>query len=90
MPDHDRLSNVILSHWSLYQPSMVEWLRRENLLDSTLNDAADQMSDRLYELISLRKMEHHQAWELTIREFLSPEESFSTSNPSQARPATSG
>lgn len=90
MPDHDRLSNVILTHWSRYQPSMLEWLRQENLLDSALSDTAEQMSDRLYELISLRKMQHHQAWELVIQEYLSPEESSSTSNPTLARPATSG
>jgi hypothetical protein len=74
MPDHDRLSNLILSNWSLHQPLMVDRLRQQNLLDSTLNDTAEQMSDRLYELVSVRKMQHHQAWELLIQEFLRPEE----------------
>jgi hypothetical protein len=90
MPDHDRLSNLILSHWSLYQRSMVDRLRQENLLDSALNDTAEQMSDRLYDLISVRKMEHHRAWELAIQEFLRPEESSSISSPSRPRLVTSG
>ena len=90
MPDHDRLSNLILSHWSLYQPSMVDWLRQENLLDSTLNETAERMSDRLYDLISVRKLDHHLAWELAIQEFLRPEESSSTSSPRPLRLVTSG
>ena len=92
MPDHDRLSNLILSHWCLYQPSMVDSLRQENQLESALHDTAEQMGNRLYELISVRKMEHHQAWELVIQEFLRPEESSSTSSPSlnQSPRVTSG
>jgi hypothetical protein len=90
VPDHDRLSNLILSHWCLYQPSMVDWLRQEKLLESALEETAERMSDRLYDLISVRKMDHHQAWELAIREFLSAEELSSTPSPSPLRLATSG
>ena len=83
---------MILSHWCLYQPSMVDSLRQENQLESALNDTAEQMSDRLYDLISVRKMQHHQAWELAIQEFLRPEESSSTSSrsPIQSPRVTSG
>jgi hypothetical protein len=69
---------------------MVDWLRQENLLDSTLNETAERMSDRLYDLISVRKLDHHLAWELAIQEFLRPEESSSTSSPRPLRLVTSG
>lgn len=74
MAYHDRLSNLVLAHWSRYHPLRVERLCQEKLLKEALNEMAEQMSDHLYELISVRKMQHHQAWELVIQEFLSPEE----------------
>jgi len=90
MPDRDRLSSLILAHWSRYHPSMLAWLRRENLLETALEDTAEQFADRLYELVSVKKMEYHRAWELLVEEFLLPEESSSTSSPSPNLPATSG
>ena len=78
MPDHDRLSSLILEHWSRCHPQMLASLRRDNLLETALEQTAERFSDLLYELVSVRKMEYHQAWELAIREILSPEESSST------------
>src|ERR1700733_11066766 len=89
MLDRDRLSSLILGHWSRYHPSMLARLRQENRLDQLLEETAEQFADRLYELVSVKKMEHHQAWELLQEEFLLPEESSSTSSPSQNPPAIS-
>jgi hypothetical protein len=79
MSEHDRLSSLILEHWSRYHPSMLTWLRERNLLESALEDTAQQMSDLLYELVSVQKMQYHQAWEIAVQQFLLPEESSSTS-----------
>jgi hypothetical protein len=89
MPDRDRLSNLLLEHWSRYHPSMLARLTQENRLNQVLEETAEQFADRLYELVSVKKMEYHQAWELLVEEFLLPEESSSTSSPSQSPPATS-
>lgn len=74
MPDRDRLSSLILAHWSRYRPSMLEQLRRDNLLESAVQERAEQMADLIYELVSVRKMEYHQAWELAVNQFLPSEE----------------
>lgn len=87
--DHDRLASLILEHWSRYQPRMLERLRRENRLEKELEETAQQLSDLLYELVSVNKMEYHQAWEVAIRQFLLPEESSSTTSPKSDLPATS-
>ena len=87
MPDHDRLSSLILAHWNRYQPSMLVLLQREGRLQQELEETAEQVSDLMYELVSVRKMEYHRAWEIAVEQFLLPEESSSTS-PSDL-PATS-
>jgi hypothetical protein len=75
MPDRDRLSSLILDHWSRYHPSMLARLHQENQLDETLQETAERFADLLYDLTSVRKMEYHQALELAIQEILLPEES---------------
>jgi hypothetical protein len=78
MPDRDRLSSLILDHWSRYHPSMLARLQQTNQLEETLQETAERFADLLYDLTSVRKMEYHQAWELAIQEILLPEESSST------------
>jgi hypothetical protein len=78
MPNHDRLSSLILAHWSRYHPKMLAQLQQENRLQQTLEETAERFTDLLYDLVSVRKMEHHQAWELATQEILLPEESPST------------
>jgi len=78
MEDHDRLSSLILEHWSRYQPRMLAELRRQNRLQQTLEETAQQFADLLYELVSVKKMEYIQAWDIAMREILLPEESRST------------
>jgi hypothetical protein len=75
MPDHDRLSSLILEHWSLYHPKMLAELRQQNRLHQTLEETAERFTDILYELVSVKKMEHHRAWEIAVQEILLPEES---------------
>jgi hypothetical protein len=88
MPDHDRLSSLILNHWSRYHPSMLAQLKQQNRLQEELEKTAEQFTDLLYELVSVRKMEYHQAWEMAVNEFLLPEES-SLTNPKTSPPAIS-
>ena len=78
MEDHDRLSSLILEHWSRYHPKMLAQLRQQNRLEQTLEETAERFTDLLYDLVSVKKMEYHQAWELAIQEILLPEESSST------------
>ena len=90
MSNHDRLSNLVLTHWSRYHPTMLEQLKAENRLQEALEETVQQFTDLMYQLVSVQKMEYHQAWELAINQFLLPEESSSTSSPKISPPATSG
>jgi hypothetical protein len=81
MPEHDRLSSLILAHWKRYHPSMLAKLQEQNLLQTALHETAEQFTDLIYCLVSVEKMEYHQAWETAIQQFLLPEES-SSKNPS--------
>jgi hypothetical protein len=78
MEGQDRLSSLILEHWSRYHPKMLAELRKQNQLQQRLDETAEKFADLLYELVSVKKMEHHQAWELAVNQFLLPEESPST------------
>ncbi len=60
MRDHDRLSNLVLNHWCLYSPSMLEELRQQNRLDESLEETAQQFADLMYELVSVKKLEYRQ------------------------------
>jgi hypothetical protein len=75
MEDHDRLSSLILEHWSRYHPKMLAELRRQDRLTQTLEETAERFTDILYELVSVKKMEYTQAWEIAVQEILLPEES---------------
>ena len=69
---------MILEHWSRHQPKMLAELRQQDRLQQTLEETAERFTDLLYDLVSVKKMEYHQAWEIVIREMLLPEESHST------------
>jgi hypothetical protein len=79
MPEHDRLSSLVLAHWQRYHPKMLRQLQQENRLEQELEKTAQEFSDLLFNLISVKKMEYHQAWEIAIDQILLPEESSSTS-----------
>lgn len=98
MPEKNRLEEMILSHWLVHRPQMVEELRRNNQLERAISEAEARTSDLLYELLSVKKMAYHAAWELATQEwaFLPTEahpesSSGSTASPSKKRshPATS-
>jgi hypothetical protein len=89
MSDHDRHSSLILTHWSRYHPKMLAQLRQENRLQQTLEETAQRFADILYDLVSVKKMQYHQSWEIAIDQILLPEESSSTSSQTTSRPATS-
>jgi hypothetical protein len=67
---------------------MLAQMRNEGRLDRELEKTAQAFADLLYELISVRKVGYHQAWEMAVDQFLLPEElSSTTKKPSP--PATS-
>ena len=78
MADRDRLSSWIFEHWSRYRPRMLHELRQQNRLEPTLQETTERFSDLLYDLLSVRKMEYTEAWDMAVREILPPEESPST------------
>jgi hypothetical protein len=69
MDEKNRLREMILSHWCLYRPQMVEDLRRSNQLDQALSETEERTSDLLYDLLSVKKMQYQEAWELATREW---------------------
>ena len=87
MRNHDRLSSLILAHWTHYHPSMLAQFKREDRLDAELEKTAQAFSSHLYELISVKQLAYHQAWEMTVEQFLLP----GPSKPATLHPpATSG
>jgi hypothetical protein len=90
MEERDRLSSLILEHWSRCHPKMLRQLRQENRLQQTLEETAERFTDILYDLTAVWKMDHHQAWEIAINEILLPEESSLIPSRNQNPPATSG
>jgi hypothetical protein len=75
MDDHDGLSNLILVHWQTFSPRLYSQLQQSGRLQEALRETSQQMADLLYDLISVRKLEHHQAWEMATDQFLTTEES---------------
>jgi hypothetical protein len=71
----DALSSLILDHWKRHRPKMLAQLQRENRTDQELHETAERFADLLHQLVSAKKMEYNQAWEMAINEFLLPEES---------------
>jgi len=72
MDEKHRLADMILSHWCLYQPRMVEELRQKNQLEQAIRQAEERTADLLYELLSVRKMQYQEAWEQATREWVLP------------------
>jgi len=69
MDERTRLRDMILSHWCLHRPQMVEDLRSRNRLEQAISEAEDRTADLLYELISVRKVPYQEAWEQATREW---------------------
>ena len=69
MDEKNRLREMILSHWQLHRPQMVEELRKSNQLQQAISEAEERTADLLYELLSVKKMQYQEAWELATREW---------------------
>lgn len=89
MQEITRLSNMILQHWRIHRPLMVAQLEKTHQLAQAVSQAEEQATDRLYELLHLRKMQYQEAWELAMEDWLTPEETPSSWMTSESRPATS-
>lgn len=76
MVERTQLGERILRHWQENCPQMVKELERENRLDRAVSEAQEWTGDLLYELVSVKKMDYHAAWEVAMREWaFLPEES---------------
>ncbi len=56
MAEHDRLSSLLLEHWSRYHPSMLARLKQQKRLQEELEKTAEQFADLIYELVSVQKI----------------------------------
>ena len=73
------LGEQILQHWRDNRPQMVSDLEKNNRLEQAVLEAQELTGDLLYDLVSVKKMDYHAAWELATKDwaFL----------PSEVRPA---
>lgn len=67
--EKNRLREMILSHWLIHRPRMVEELQAHNQLDQAISQAEERTADLLYELLLVQKMQYQEAWELATREW---------------------
>jgi len=67
---------------------MVAEMEQNKSLEPALLEAENLATQLLFEFLSVRKMQHQQAWELAMQECLLPEESSLTSK-IKSPPATS-
>jgi hypothetical protein len=72
MEEKNRLQQMILKHWLAHRPRMVEELRKKNQLEQAIAEAGQRTSDLLYDLLSAKKMQYQEAWELATREWAFP------------------
>ena len=87
MYERNRLGQMILEHWQKHRPQMVEELQTTNQLEQTIYEAQERTGDLLYELVSVRKMDYHVAWEMAMSEWaLLPSQSHLRSSPTGSTP----
>jgi hypothetical protein len=67
------LGEAILKHWREHCPQMVRDLEKENRLEQALFETQERTGDLLYELVSVKKMDYHAAWELAAQEWALPQ-----------------
>jgi hypothetical protein len=81
MADHDRLSSLILEHWSHYRPLMLDQLKQQNRLTEELEATAERFADLIYHLLAVEKLDYLDAWKLTMQEILPESSLMSPNNP---------
>ena len=72
MKERTALGEAILKHWREHCPQMVRDLEKENRLDQAVFETQERTGDLLYELVSVKKMDYHAAWELAREEWALP------------------
>ena len=85
MKGRTALGEAILMHWREHCPQMVRDLEKENRLDQAVFETQERTGDLLYELMSVKKIDYHAAWELAREEWALPQEE----NKSEALPPAS-
>ena len=83
MKERTALGERILKHWQENRPQMVSELENNNRLDQAVLEAQELTGDLLYELVSVRKMNYQDAWELAAQEWALPQ---GEDPPPEARP----
>ena len=73
MKERTALFDLILKHWREHCPQMVRDLEKENRLDQAVFETQERTGDLLYELVSVKKMDYHAAWELAREEWALPQ-----------------
>src|ERR1017187_462404 len=91
MRERTALGEAILKHWREHCPQMVRDLEKENRLEQAVFETQTRTGDLLYELVSVKKMDYHAAWELAMQEWALPqsekEGENKTENNSEDRPS---
>jgi hypothetical protein len=95
MKGRTALGEQILAHWREHRPRMVSDLERTGLLEEAIAETQARTGDLMYELVSVKKMDHQAAWELAMQEWAIPEEEPSppaskSKRPPKGRRGTSG
>ena len=80
MKERTALFELILKHWREHCPQMVRDLEKKNRLDQAVFETQERTGDLLYELVSVKKMDYHAAWELAREEWALPQGENKTEN----------
>lgn len=79
MTEQTGLGQAIEKHWREHRPRMVKELVKKKLLNQAVLEAQELTGNLLYELVSVKRMDYHAAWELVMREWaLLPEKRAAT------------
>src|ERR1039458_164967 len=73
MKERTALGEAILKHWRGHWPPMGRGLGKEKRLDQAVFETQERTGDLLYELVSVKKMDYHAAWELAREEWALPQ-----------------
>ena len=73
MKERTALGEAILKHWRENCPQMVQDLEKQNRLEQAVFEAQEKTGDLLYEMVSVRKMNYQDAWELAAQEWALPQ-----------------
>ena len=72
LKERTALGEAILKHWREYCPQMVRDLEKKNRLGQAVFETQERTGDLLHELMMVRKMDYHAAWELAREEWALP------------------